>query len=165
MGNNCTSSSNLSAYVPRGVMTWTAVPMSGDMWTTSSGLTMFSASKSWRSPCCSDSLEIAGHCGIVKQEGPESPGSLTWELVKGHSWAPLQRTTRWCCKPNIKALGLVDFDKKILRFSYTHIFVTLRKTDEHPHGSPFDPRGIILTIFVEDHYIMLYIFVVSDKKI
>ena len=29
--------------------------------------------------------------------------------VEGHSECPLQKTTRWCCKPNIKALGLVDF--------------------------------------------------------
>jgi len=29
--------------------------------------------------------------------------------------------------------------------------ITLSKTDEPPNEAPFDHRGILLTIFVEDH--------------
>ena len=39
------------------------------------------------------------------------------------------------------------FEKIILKISY----ITLCKTDEPPNEAPIDPKGTILTIFVEDH--------------
>jgi len=38
-------------------------------------------------------------------------------------------------------------EEDVLNFSY----ITLCKNDEPPGEAPFDPRGIILTIFAEDN--------------
>jgi len=51
----------------------------------------------------------------------------------------------WCCKPNIKALGLVQVD--FLRCPY----VTLYKFDKPPGRAHYNPRSSILTISIKDH--------------
>ena len=53
-----------------------------------------------------------------------------------------------CYIPNIKAVGLVVSEKKIfLVFSYCRSMETI-----DPRGvAKFDPRGMIGTIYVEDH--------------
>ena len=57
------------------------------------------------------------------------PWSLPEKKVKGDSGAPLQRTTRWCCKPNIKALGLVDFLQDFLRLTYITLYKSNKPSD------------------------------------
>ena len=58
------------------------------------------------------------------------------------------RTISHCYIPNIKAVGLEVSEKKIfLVFSYCRSMETI-----DPRGvAKFDPRGMIGTIYVEDH--------------
>ena len=60
----------------------------------------------------------------------------------------MYRTISHCYIPNIKAVGLVVSEKKIfLVFSYCRSMETI-----DPQGvAKFDPRGMIGTIYVEDH--------------
>ena len=61
----------------------------------------------------------------------------------------MKRTISYCYIPNIKAVGLVVSEKKIFLFffSYCRSMETI-----DPRGmAKFDPRGMIGTIYVEDH--------------
>ena len=61
----------------------------------------------------------------------------------------MKRTISHCYIPNIKAVGLVVSEKKIF-FSFFSYCRSMETID--PRGvAKFDPRGMIGTIYVEDH--------------
>ena len=76
---------------------------------------------------------------------PPPPGA-------GHVWTPgarlaefIKRTTIHCYTQNMKALGLVLSEKKILKFF-----------PWRPRGGAhMDPRGTVGRIYKEDHYTLL----------
>ena len=64
-----------------------------------------------------------------------------------------KRSTRRCYIPNIKALALTVWDKKIFKKFLLHLYV---KSENQQQMTNFLSRAIILSILVEGHYMMLH---------
>ena len=61
----------------------------------------------------------------------------------------IKRTTIHCYTQNMKALGLVVSEKKIF---YVFLIVCLWELMNPRGGAIFDPRGMVGSIYIEDHY-------------
>ena len=58
------------------------------------------------------------------------------------------RATGWCYMPNMKALALMVWDKKILKNFLLYLYV---KSENPQHRTKFHSRAIIWSILVEHH--------------
>ena len=102
--------------------------------------------------------ESSGLCGLGEEDFfYVSPIVSLWELMTpgvGPFLTPgawlagfIQRTTIHCYTQNMKALGFVVSEKKILFMFFPCC---------HQSMAPMDPRGIICRIYKEDHYTLLH---------
>ena len=101
--------------------------------------------------------ESSGPCGFGEEDflcfSHDAPGT-------GPVWTPgawlagfIKRTTIYCYWQNMKALGLVVSEKKIvLCFSHCKSM----GANDPRGGAIFDPRGMIGRIYIEDHYTLLH---------